>query len=395
MSEPTIQLYNQDSYIKTFQATVLTCVKQLKEEQPDKPSYIVTLDVTAFFPEGGGQPSDTGNINGIIVIDVQEDDGIIYHIMEAPLSIGETVSGEINWDRRFDLMQHHTAEHIISGLIHKYFGYDNVGFHLGSEVVTIDFNGNLTEEDIRNIELKANLAVYENVPIKVTYPSSQELKELDYRSKKELSGNIRIVTIPGYDICACCAPHVALTGEIGGIKITSYQKYKGGVRISMLSGIRSLKDYNKKEKSVTDISVILSAKPDEVKDAVKNLKNENQTLKGQLLNVQNQILAYKAAAFQTGTDSICVFDKDVASASLRTYGNLLLEFCKGICAVFTTTDDQEYKYVLASKTMDVRPLGKSLNETFGGKGGGSKEMVQGSVRGKKEDIEAFINNIKI
>ncbi|QHQ62343.1 hypothetical protein Ana3638_17410 [Anaerocolumna sedimenticola] len=394
MSEPTIQLYNQDSYMKTFQGTVLTCVKQTVEGQPDKPSYIVTLDVTAFFPEGGGQASDTGSINGITVTDVQEDDGIIYHTMVAPLTVGETITGEINWNRRFDFMQHHTAEHIISGFVHKYFGYDNVGFHLGSEVVTIDFNGSLTEEDIRNIELKANQAVYENIPIKVSFPNPQELKELDYRSKIELSGDIRIVTIPGCDICACCAPHVALTGEIGGIKITSFQKYKGGIRINMLCGTRALKDYNKKEKSVTDISVLLSAKPDEVQDAVKNIKNENQTLKGQLLNLQNQILVYKAAAFQTGTDSICIFDNDVAAASLRTYGNLLIEHCEGICAVFTTTDEQEYKYVLLSKTIDVRPIGKRLNESFGGKGGGSKEMVQGSVKGKKEDIEAFINNIK-
>lgn len=224
MSEPTIQLYNQDSFMKTFQTTVLTCVKRTTEEQPDKPSYIITLYATAFFPEGGGQPSDTGSINGIAVTDVQEEDGIIYHILKAPLTAGETVTGEINWDRRFDLMQHHTAEHIISGLIHKYFGFDNVGFRLGSEVVTIDFNGNLTEDDIRSIELKANKAVYENIPIKVNFSSPQELKELDYRSKKELSRNIRIVTIPGYDICACCAPHVALTGEIGSIKNNLFSK---------------------------------------------------------------------------------------------------------------------------------------------------------------------------
>ncbi|MGB8453839.1 MAG: alanyl-tRNA editing protein [Anaerocolumna sp.] len=395
MNESTLQLYNQDSHLKTFEATVLTCVKQTNENLLTAPAYIVTLDATAFFPEGGGQPSDTGSLNDILVSDVQEDDGIIYHTLASPLNISETVTGQIDWARRFDLMQHHTAEHIVSGIVHKNFGYDNVGFHMGNEAITIDFNGTLTEDDIRFIERKANRAVYENVPIEINYPDPEELKILNYRSKKELSGDIRIVTIPGYDICACCAPHVALTGEIGGIKIVSCQKYKSGVRVSMLCGTRALQDYNSKEKSVTEISVLLSAKPNGVQEAVKTLKNENLSLKGQLSNLQNQILTFKAAAIPVGTDFICVFDNDLAVDSLRTYANLLIERCTGLCAVFTSIDDKEYKYILAAKTTDIRPMGKSLNDAFQGKGGGSKDMVQGSVRGNKEDLEAFIYQFKI
>lgn len=395
MSKPTIQLYNEDSHRKTFEASVLTCNNQT--EAPDKSGfrYIVTLDSTAFFPEGGGQPSDTGTLSGAEVLDVQEDDGIIYHTLTAPLTVGETVIGEVDWSRRLDLMQHHTAEHIISGLFHNYFGYDNIGFHMGSEAITIDFNGNLTEENIRMVEQKANYAVHENIPVSTRYPESEELKTLNYRSKKELSGDIRIVTIPGYDICACCAPHVYLTGEIGGIKIISWQKYKSGVRISMLCGNRALMDYNKKEKSVTDISILLSAKPDEVQEAVKNLKAENLSLKGQISALQNKIINYKAAAIEEGTGDICLFDNEIAPDFLRFYANLLTERRSGICAVFTSEDGLHYKYILASKSLDVRTLGKGLNDHFQGKGGGTKEMVQGSLAGKREALLEFVASFKL
>ena len=395
MSKPTIQLYNEDSHRKTFEASVLTCNNQT--EAPDKSGfrYIVTLDSTAFFPEGGGQPSDTGTLGGADVLDVQEIDGIIYHTLTAPLTVGDTVTGEIDWSRRLDLMQHHTAEHIISGLVHNYFGYDNVGFHMGSEAITIDFNGNLTEEDIRMVEQKANYAVHENIPVSTRYPESEELKTLNYRSKKELSGDIRIVTIPGYDICACCAPHVSLTGEIGGIKIISWQKYKSGVRISMLCGNRALQDYNKKEKSVTDISILLSAKPDEVQEAVKNLKAENLSLKGQISALQNKIINYKAAAIEEGTGDICLFDNEIAPEFLRFYANLLIERRSGICAVFTSEDELHYKYILASKSLDVRLLGKGLNDHCQGKGGGTKEMVQGSLAGKRETLLEFVASFKL
>jgi alanyl-tRNA synthetase len=391
MNQITTQLYNDDSHMQSFQSTVITCIEQINLS--NEKVYIVSLDATAFFPEGGGQPSDKGSLGDAEILDVQEDDGIIYHTVSAPLTIGETVTGTINWAIRFDLMQHHTAEHIVSGLVHKYFGYDNVGFHMGSEAITVDFNGILTEADLKKVELEANKAVYENLPIEVRFPSKEELNTMNYRSKKELTGDVRIVTIPGYDVCACCAPHVNLTGEIGLIKITSCQKYKSGVRISMLSGARALTDYNQKEKSVADISVLLSAKPFEVQEAVKHLKEDNLSLKGQISTLQNQLLKYKAETVKEGTDSLYIFDNAIPASLLRNYGNLLMERCKGLCAVFTSEDNNSYKYILVSKSIDVRPYAKQINETFDGKGGGSKEMVQGSLTGNKEMLEEFMSGL--
>lgn len=393
MNQPTIQLYNQESHMQTFEASVLTCTSQSESEPNQESTYLVTLDSTAFFPVGGGQPADAGTIDNILVLDVQEKDNIIYHTLSAPIEVGKLVIGQLDWKKRFDLMQHHSAEHIISGIVHKNYGYDNVGFHMGSEAITVDFNGNLTESDIRKIEFEANQAVYLNLPIQTTFPTKEELQTLEYRSKKELSGNIRIVTIPGIDICACCAPHVYLTGEIGGIKITSSEKYKGGVRISMLCGNRAIEDYNRKENSVTAISVLLSSKPDNIREAVKSLKDETITLKGQISALFNQLLYYKVQSIPEGTDSIVLFDPDIEPNYLRAYSNLLVQRCSGICAVFLGSDETGYKYILASKSTDVSPIGKQLNEAFSGKGGGSKEMVQGSVVGTKDSLEIFLSKL--
>lgn len=388
----TIQLYNQDSHMNKFQATVLSCTNEVTKD--NNSHYIVILDATAFFPEGGGQSSDIGTLGGVLVVDVQEKEDIIYHTLTAPLQVGDTVTGEINWEKRFDNMQHHTGEHIVSGIVHQYFGYDNVGFHLGSDVVTIDFNGSLTDEDIRMVETKANQAVFSNLPIDVKFPSSEALTKLDYRSKIELTENVRIVTIPNIDICACCAPHVSFTGEIGLIKIVSWQKYKGGVRLSMLCGNRALADYNKKEVNVTEISALLSAKPYEVSEAVKHLKDEALSLKGQISNLNNQLLKFKAASIPEGTKSIYIFEKDIEPGSLRTYANMILERCENLCAVFAGSDDTGYKYILASSHIDVREIGKQLNEHFSGKGGGSKEMIQGSIVGSKEMIQGLLNKLE-
>ncbi|BCJ94989.1 hypothetical protein acsn021_25580 [Anaerocolumna cellulosilytica] len=329
--QETMQLYNENSYIKCFQAKVVSCSEQTSTKE--KHLYQVVLNATAFFPEGGGQPSDIGILGAAEVIDVQELEGVIYHTVTAPLTVGAEVTGEIDWNRRFDLMQHHTAEHIVSGLVHKNYGFDNVGFHMGTDAITIDFNGVLSENDIRNIEWLANQCIYSNVPVKIEFPSAGKLKEMEYRSKKELTGNVRIVTIPEADVCACCAPHVKYTGEIGCIKLISCQKYKGGVRITMLSGNRALQDYNKKESSVSEISNLLSAKLYEVQDAVKKLKDENADLKLTLFNLQKQLLIYKAERIPAD-DSYIIFDNDISPALLRSYGNLLTERCQKVCHRF-------------------------------------------------------------
>lgn len=388
MSEGTIQLYNLDSHTRSFQGKVLSCV--LDESANDK-VYLVTLDQTAFFPEGGGQPADSGFLNDVQVIDVCEKDNVIYHTLLEPIATGLLVAGVIDWDKRFDLMQHHTGEHIVSGLVHKYFGYDNVGFHMGTDAITIDFNGTLSSEDLRRIEYEANLAVYKNIPIRVTYPSKDELSVLNYRSKKELSGDIRIVSIGDYDVCACCAPHVALTGEIGIIKLVSSQSYKGGIRVSMLCGLRALGDYNKKEENVSAISALLSAKPYEIKDAVKSVKEENGILKSQMIELQNKLLQLKADGITAANTPLWVFDNEISAKFLRNYANLLLEKDVPCLGVFVSDNNLDYKYVLAGKNMDIRPITSKLNETFHGKGGGSKDMAQGAISGSQNEILDLLN----
>mgnify|MGYP001384012594 FL=1 len=400
--ENTKRLYYLDSHMQRFEGKVLDCIK--KEDM-----YLIVLDKSAFFPEGGGQPADTGEFRissssiPIQVIDVQDEDDIIYHTVKEPIEIGTEVLGCIDFDIRFRAMQHHSGEHIVSGLVHSIFGYDNVGFHMGSDAVTMDFSGTLMEEDIRKVEFLANEAVYKNVPIIETYPSQEALKELDYRSKKELTGQVRIVSIPDsvhrdgnisnsyYDVCACCAPHVYKTGEIGIIKLISYMKYKGGTRVSMLCGYKALEDYNRKETNVLRISSLLSAKPYEVADAVNRTKEELNSLKVSMSNLQIQLLEYKAKEIPEDSINVCLFDQ-IDPKNLRRYCNTLMERCKGIVIIFTSSKENEYKYIIGSKTEDVKELGKELNNSFNGRGGGSKNMVQGSLIGNEKDIKAFINS---
>lgn len=397
----TIRLYYVDSHLSKFEGTVLDCIK--KEDQ-----YLVVLDKTAFFPEGGGQPADKGFLqldsSSIEVFDVQEKNEIIYHTVKEPINIGTNVIGIIDFNFRFHLMQHHSGEHIVSGLVHKHFGYDNVGFHMGNEAVTIDFNGILKEDDLEEIELKANEAVYKNLPIIETYPSRSELEYLDYRSKKEIFGQVRIVTIPyeighdgesyesSYDVCACCAPHVYHTGEIGIIKVISAMKYKGGTRVGMLCGYRALEDYKMKEKNVIAISTLLSAKPYEVAVAVKHGKEEITSLKGTIAKLKGQLITFKVNEIPDNTTNITLFEEEMDSNNMRNYCNQVTQRCMGICALFSGSDPIGYKYIIGSKTIDVRPIGKSLNATFDGKGGGTKEMVQGSVTGTMKNLKNFTDN---
>lgn len=381
----TEKLYYQDSHRKEFEATVLDC----KEE---KDGFYVVLDQTAFFPEGGGQASDTGHLNEIEVIDVREKADIIYHITKEALPIGSKVKGEIDFSERFSKMQQHTGEHIVSGLVNQWFGYDNVGFHLGKEKVTMDFNGELTNEDLRKLELAANEAVARNIKIQVTFPSKDELKELTYRSKIEIEGQVRIVEIPGFDSCACCAPHVDYTGEVGIIKLVGAEKYKGGTRVSMLCGFRALNDYNTKEQSVNKISVLLSAKPDGVYEAVANLKEEIRELKNQIIKLQDKQVANAVSNIAEDANIAILFEEELDMNAMRKFVNEAMEKCSGICGAFVGNDTSGYRYILGSKNLDVRTISKNLNDTFDGKGGGKKEMVQGSLFGTREGIEALLNN---
>lgn len=381
----TERLYYKDSHLETFTAKVLAC--EIKGD-----IYGIVLDRTAFFPEGGGQYADTGFLNDDEVLDVQESDGKIYHYLRMPLLVGSTVNGRINYGERFVKMQQHTGEHIVSGLVHTCFGYDNVGFHLGTEEVTLDFNGPLTEDNLRQIERKANEAVASNIQVEVFNPSLEERKHLEYRSKIQIDGELRIVKIPGYDVCACCAPHVSYTGEIGMIKLTGATKYKGGTRVQMLCGFRALEDYNEKEKNIIQISRLLSAKPYETFEAVRGLQNELREVRQRGIQFQDMYLKLKFLDIFNSRGSFLIFEDHLDMNVVRKHINEGVEKCSGICGAFIGNDDEGYAYILGSKTVDLRDFLKDFHRTFPGKGGGRPEMVQGSASGSESQFRQYFSH---
>mgnify|MGYP003204248372 CR=1 FL=1 len=382
----TEKLFYLDSHLQRFSAQVEQCV-------PDGENWQIVLDRTAFFPEGGGQYADTGILGSARVLDVQEKDGVIFHRTDAPLSVGDCVEGRIDWDLRFMKMQQHTGEHIVSGLVHKRFGYQNVGFHLGSEDCTMDFNGEITKEEIREIEWEANRAVVRNLEVEVTYPDQKVLQTLVYRSKIEIEGQVRIVSVPGYDICACCAPHVERTGEIGMIKLVNMQRYKGGVRVTMLCGSRALTDYEKKQEQNRKISALLCAKEYETAEAVGHLKEELDSLKRTLVEKERQLVHIWAQSVPEEEKTVCMFSEDISADAMRQYVNEVLEKERILCAVFYGNDAAGYRYVIGSRTQDLRAFSKMLNAAFEGRGGGKPEMVQGTVKGEAGKIREWIQKI--
>lgn len=379
----TEKLFYQDSHRSTFTTIV-------QEVRPSGNGYEIILDRTAFFPEGGGQSSDTGSLGGVSVSDVQEIDGKIIHYTDGPLVEGTEVEGCIDWTERFSKMQQHTGEHIVSGLIHKIYGYHNVGFHLGTDSVTLDFNGVVPKEKLHEIEQLANEAVAKNLPVQVLYPTDEELSKISYRSKIEIEGQVRIVVIDGYDVCACCAPHVKQTGEIGLIKLVGMQNYKGGVRISMLCGFRALEDYYQKEKNNREIAVMLSAKEYETAVEVERLQEELAMKKAKIAELEQKFLEQKVETLDVSGEIVCLFE-ETDPVMTREMVNLLLKKGAKMAAVFSGNEREGYRYVLGSRSLDVRKNGKLLNEAFHGRGGGKPEMVQGTVQGKREEIEAFLN----
>lgn len=387
----TEKLFYEDSYIKEFQARVLSCRER-------NGGYQAVLTRTAFFPEGGGQSADTGFLytkegEEIRVTDVHEKDGVVYHHISQPVQKGTEVRGKLDFQERFSKMQQHTGEHILSGLVNRHFGYRNVGFHLGTQEVTMDYNGVLTEEDLRQIEYEANEAVAENIPVKVLYPSKEELKNIIYRSKIEIEGQIRIVQIPGYDSCACCAPHVKETGSVGLIKIVGAVHYKGGMRVSILCGFRALEDYRMKERNVTEISNLLSAKQEDTAQAVEHLGQELNRQKEKNKALQERYVALCLENIRKNADpeeNIFLFEEELDPGARRDFVNKGMEMTQGLAGVFVGTDDSGYQYVLGSRRPDIQEIGKKLNARFQGKGGGRPPMIQGSLKGKEQEIREFL-----
>ena len=376
----TEKLYYQDSFLQTFTATVEACVQ-------GKNGWEITLNRTAFYPEGGGQPADHGTLDGVSVIDTRKQGETVLHICDSPLPEGKEVIGKIDFDRRFLLMQLHSGEHIVSGLLCRRFHCDNVGFHIGQDAVTIDFNTQLTSEDLAWLEHTANRYIWENHPIAITYPTAEELAVLPYRSKKTLTGQVRIVTWPGADCCACCGTHLTHSGQVGLVKLLSCQKFREGVRIEMVVGSMALRYLSAVWEQNGQISHLLSAKPQETAAAVKRLQQELYRLQGRVNQLEEADFAAKAAAHANKGD-VFLIETPLSPESLRKLCNAVQVACGGRCAVFAGENDR-YQYAIGQPEGDLRPLAKKINATLRGKGGGKPDFVQGSVQATEAEIKQF------
>lgn len=379
----TEKLYDIDSHLSEFTATVIDSY-----EKAD--GYGVVLDRTAFFAEGGGQPSDTGYINGVRVSDVRIEDGIIYHYTDKPFEKGETVIGKLDALRRFDFMQQHSAEHIVSGIAHKYYDCENVGFHLSEDIVTLDFDKLLNKEEILRIEELSNEAVFKNVKINAYYPEKEALHSLTYRSKKEIEGDVRIVEIEGVDACACCAPHVKFSGEIGLIKLLGFEKLRGGVRIELRAGKRALQDYNEKYSNVLKISNALCVKQNEAAAAVERLTEQINELKFELTGLKKQILDEKINSFSSKSEITALFCEGLAIKELQTAADMLYKRLGGIRAVLSPAENG-YSFAACGNADLLDKLFSEFRQSFNVKGGGRNGMVQGTVIASCEELENFWN----
>ena len=380
----TRELFYEDAYLQEFTATVLEC-------RPQPGGFAVVLDQTAFFPEGGGQAGDRGTLSQdgstVRVTDTRHRDGQLVHCCDGPLEPGVPVTGRLDWEFRFDLMQQHSGEHLVSGVVHERWGYDNVGFHMGSDAITIDFDGVITWQELLEVERQANALVWQNLKTEIFYPTAQELAQLSYRSKKALEGPVRIVRFPGHDTCACCGIHVAHTGEVGLIKMLSLTKFRAGVRIELLCGGRALEAVNAQLEQNRAVSQRLSAKPVQTAAAVERMQQELERVKYELVALQDRMAALAAEQY-AGTGAVTLFEAGLSGDSLRRYCLAVGQRCGGRCAVFSPAGDG-YQYVILDEAQDLRPVAKAMNAALQGRGGGKPNFVQGSVRASRADIEAW------
>lgn len=387
----TKELYYEDAYISTFTATVIETF------QKDKGLVSIVLDKTAFFPESGGQSSDRGILGDYFVSHVDINDGVISHICKpkaenTPLpKAGDSIYGEIDFDYRFSNMQQHTGEHIFSGIVKNLFGYENVGFHLSDNTVTMDYNGPLTDEDIAKIETLTNEAIYKNIPITTSFPKKEELEKIDYRSKLDADamGTVRLVTIGDVDICACCAPHVAYTGEVGILKVIEHINYKGGIRLTIVCGKRAYEDYLNKNQIITDLSHKLSVPVPEIITAFDKQKNDIALLKEQISETERLLLEEKIlSGYKETIDSIssCVIFCEIGDKILlrNRITNLMDEYGYVLC--FNGNDTKGYSFLIGSKSDDAKALTEKLANTLPIKGGGKNPLIQGQISASKNEI---------
>lgn len=378
------ELYYKDAYLKSFDAKVIDCIE-------DKKGWAIVLDDTAFYPEGGGQLSDKGHLNDIEVFDVKKKNDVIYHYTKTPLEPNTIVHGVIDWNVRFDHMQQHSGEHIFSGLVHKYYGYDNIGFHMGEDVLTLDFSGPLTYEQCLELESKANDYIALNNTTVITFPDEKTRETLDYRAKIELTGTVRIVEFVDADVCACCGTHVAKASEVQMIKVLSCINKKGGTRVEVICGKRALTYLGKMYEQTRNLSHMFSAKPLEIEVAVNHLQDENAKLKTQVIKYLNEYLENKLNTYPESDKCLILFENDLAVNNARKFASDLVNNHKcSTCALFIENATNT-NYILVSNKINLRDISKTLNTTLNGKGGGSPEMLQGTLNASKDDI---INVIK-
>ncbi|MBR2453366.1 MAG: hypothetical protein IKB35_00015 [Clostridia bacterium] len=378
------RLYLNDGTLTSFEAEVLSCEKSER-------GYEIILDKTAFFAGGGGQEADEGAIDGVPLLAVFERDGETVHLSEKCFDVGSKVFCEIDRTLRFRRMQGHGGEHVLSGILHSMFGTQNAGFHLGkNEVVTIDTRAPLTAEQLRLAEAEANRKICENIPIKAYFPTEDELKDMSFRSKIDFEGEVRIVEIEGVDCCACCAPHFPSTAPIGIIKIVDAISWKGGMRLTVLCGLAAYDDYAQKHISVREISAALSAKQNEIADAVKNTvaKNDEAHKKAEMLAKELREMRISSL---TGGKIACVFDENADANGLRDYANKLKEKYT-LCVAFAPSKIG-YTYAAASKTLDMSVIKAKIAEALNGKGGGSGEMIFGSFDAERSTAEEFFTTL--
>lgn len=379
----TKKLYYDDVYCRAFTARVTGCVQEKK-------TWLVTLDQTAFYPEGGGQPADRGTLGRAKVLDVQERAGEIVHTCDRALPVGEEVAGELDWARRFDHMQQHSGEHILSGLLCSLYDCDNVGFHLGADTVTIDYNRELTWEQVLEAERRANETIWADTPVEITFPSPEALEQLHYRSKKELTGQVRIVTFPGADCCACCGTHVRRAGEVGLIKVLSCQKFREGVRMEILCGQRAYRYLSQVYDQDHAVAQLLSVKPQDTLAAVERQNAELTAAKQRMTELEDQLFSLRAQAL-TGLGDVLLVEPPMRPDGARKLADAVAKAAGGLAAVFSGEGNSHVYALVQADGGDITPLVKRLNAALSGRGGGRNGFAQGSVQADGSAIRAFFH----
>ena len=377
----TKKLFYVNSHLSRFSARVLSCTAGNK-------GYEVILDATAFYPEGGGQAADTGILGGVRVLDTRERENVIVHLCDGALAVGETVEGIIDWQPRFDRMQQHSGEHIVSGLIHSRYGYHNTGFHMGSEVTTIDFDGVIPAEDLPELEKAANDAVWRNLEVKCWVPSESELPGVTYRTKRALPWPVRIVEVPGFDTCACCGTHVACTGEIGLVKLFSAIPFRGGTRMEMACGRQAMMLLNEAYDQNRQVSQAFSAKIGETGEAARKMNELLAAQKYRITGLEMRIFRNIAEGY-AGKGDVLHFEEGLDNVAVRELADAIAQGCGGTAAVFSGSDEGGYAFCLVTRQGDLRQLGKDMTKALNGRGGGKPNCQQGRVSADRKTIEAY------